>query len=61
VSEVRMAYTNATIWAIHAVRTGGHLIYPAHYAAHTKADEWSRADEILVVLTLCALLVARKP
>jgi hypothetical protein len=38
-----------------------HLIQLAHYAAHTKADEWTRDDAVLALSTLCALLAVRKP
>ena len=38
-----------------------HLIQLAHYAAHTKADEWTRDDALLALSTLSALLAVRKP
>ena len=38
-----------------------HLIQLAHYAAHTKADEWTRDDALLLLSTLCSLLAERKP
>lgn len=38
-----------------------HLIQLAHYAAHTKADEWTRDDALLMISTLCALLCVRNP
>ncbi len=38
-----------------------HLIQLAHYAAHTKADEWTRDDALLLLSTLCVLLNVRKP
>lgn len=38
-----------------------HLIQLAHYAAHTKADEWTRDDALLALSGLCALLSVRKP
>ncbi|MCW5963962.1 MAG: hypothetical protein KIT83_07980 [Bryobacterales bacterium] len=38
-----------------------HLLQVAHYAAHTRADEWTREDALLVLSTICALLAARKP
>ncbi len=38
-----------------------HLIQLAHYAAHTKADEWTRDDALLLLSTLCSLLAQRKP
>ncbi len=38
-----------------------HLIQLAHYAAHSKADEWTRDDALLMLSTLCALLNVRKP
>ena len=37
------------------------LIQLAHFAAHTKADEWSRDDALLLISTLCSLLAVRKP
>lgn len=38
-----------------------HLVQLAHFAAHTKADEWTRDDALLALSVLCALLAARKP
>jgi hypothetical protein len=38
-----------------------HLIQLAHYAAHTRADEWTRDDALLLLSTLCSLLAVRKP
>lgn len=38
-----------------------HLIQLAHYAAHTKAEEWTRDDALLLLSTLCSLLAVRKP
>lgn len=38
-----------------------HLIQVAHNAAHTKADEWTRDDALLLFSTLCSLLAQRKP
>jgi hypothetical protein len=38
-----------------------HLIQLAHYAAHTRADEWTRDDAVLALSTLSALLAVRKP
>ena len=38
-----------------------HLIQLAHYAAHTKAEEWTRDDALLMLSTLCSLLAVRKP
>jgi hypothetical protein len=38
-----------------------HLIQLAHYAAHTKADEWTRDDALLMLSTVCALLNVRNP
>ncbi len=38
-----------------------HLIQLAHYAAHTRADEWTRDDAVLALSTLCSLLAVRKP
>jgi hypothetical protein len=38
-----------------------HLIQVAHYAAHTKADEWTRHDALLALSTLSALIAVRKP
>jgi hypothetical protein len=38
-----------------------HLIQVAHYAAHTKADEWTRDDALLMLSTVCSLLAVRKP
>ena len=37
-----------------------HLIQLAHHAAHTKADEWTRDDALLMLSTLCSLLAVRK-
>jgi hypothetical protein len=38
-----------------------HLIQLAHYAAHTKADDWTRDDALLMLSTLSSLLAVRKP
>lgn len=38
-----------------------HLIQLAHYAAHTKADEWTRDDALLLLSTLSSLLAVRNP
>lgn len=38
-----------------------HLIQLAHFAAHTKAEEWTRDDAVLMLSTLCSLLAVRKP
>ena len=38
-----------------------HLIQLAHYAAHTRADEWTRDDAVLALSTLSALLAVRRP
>jgi hypothetical protein len=38
-----------------------HLIQLAHYAAHTRADEWTKDDALLALSTLCALIAVRKP
>lgn len=38
-----------------------HLIQLAHYAAHTRADEWTRDDALLALSTLCSLLAVRRP
>jgi hypothetical protein len=38
-----------------------HLIQLAHHAAHTRADEWTRDDAVLLLSTLCSLLAVRKP
>jgi hypothetical protein len=38
-----------------------HLIQLAHYAAHTRADEWTRDDALLALSTLSALLAVRRP
>ncbi|MFN0102977.1 MAG: hypothetical protein ACKV2U_12915 [Bryobacteraceae bacterium] len=38
-----------------------HLIQVAHCAAHTRADEWTRDDALLLLSTLCSLLAVRKP
>ena len=38
-----------------------HLIQLAHYAAHTKADDWTRDDALLLLSTLSSLLAVRKP
>ena len=38
-----------------------HLVQLAHFAAHTKADEWTRDDALLALSVLCALFAARKP
>lgn len=38
-----------------------HLIQLAHYGAHTKADEWTRDDAMLMLSTLASLLAVRKP
>ncbi len=37
------------------------LIQLANYAAHTRADEWTRDDAVLALSTLCGLLCVRKP
>ena len=37
-----------------------HLIQLAHYAAHTKADDWTRDDALLMAPTLSSLLAVRK-
>ena len=38
-----------------------HLIQVAHYAAHTKADEWTRDGALFMLSTVCSLLAVRKP
>jgi hypothetical protein len=38
-----------------------HLVQLAHYAAHTKADEWTRDDALLALSALSALISVRKP
>lgn len=38
-----------------------HLLQFAHYAPHSHADEWTRADALLVLSTLSALISKRKP
>ena len=37
------------------------LIQLAHFSAHTKADEWTRDDALLLLSSVCALLAVRKP
>ena len=37
------------------------LMQLAHFSAHTKADEWTRDDALLLLSSVCALLAVRKP
>jgi hypothetical protein len=37
------------------------LMQLAHFAAHTKAEEWTRGDALLLLSSFCALIAVRKP